>query len=402
MQQAKLNHYYSQVPFICITRQSDMISSSELKTESFIETFSFSSELKPLLNFISSVILDDVKNIQHKKESHMENDVSNDDTLVGASILLVEDNRINATLAQDMLENLGAFVTHAENGFIALELIKNGSLFDLVLMDCMMPIMDGFKATESIRQLPQAANKKLPIVALTANAMVGDKERCLSSGMSDYLSKPVRKKDLKNMLLKWLKNRKPSNTNIVPKFLVKDLLNSETKQSKKKDSPIFNSFITKGNSDVDLISNIIPSNHHLQPTVEKSLALAKDSTLDVLEKDYKLDVLDKDIIFKSKRMMKQRFPIMVEYFLEDTQNYINQIREGTIQNDYAQLVVPSHTIKSSARQMGAITVSELAKEIEVSARSEAMSFGEFTYLIDELQTQFDLSRVDFNNLLSDV
>lgn len=422
MQQAKLSHYYSQVPFICITRQSDELAFTQLKAEGFFDVFSFPSDSKLFLNFMSSAIVGDIKNIHHMKELSVKNDSNNNDVLAGASILLVEDNRINATLAQDMLESLGTFVTQAENGSIALKLIKNGELFDLVLMDCMMPVMDGFKATKEIRQLPQVANQKLPIIALTANAMIGDKERCLSVGMSDYLSKPVRKKDLKSMLVKWLKNRKPSNANISLNIPVKNILNAEDKYPKKPDDQILKSPTNEMMPDFDVANKRIPDNlievsdlkviNTISPSYSVNSKLNDKNDNDYLQAspdkpsasfiDYKLEFLDQDIIIKSKKMMKQRFPTMVEYFLEDTQNYINQIREGITQNDYAQLVVPSHTIKSSARQMGAITVSDLAKDIEVFARAEETSFDDFSHMVDELQKQFDLSRIDYNNLLSDV
>jgi PAS domain S-box-containing protein len=116
-------------------------------------------------------------------------------------VLLVEDNAINQLAAASMLTRLGCRVATADSGEKAIELV-GGQPFDLIFMDVQMPNMDGFEATRLIRQLdaPAAAT---PIVAMTANAMEGDREKCLAAGMNDYLSKPVTKDDLTAILQRW-------------------------------------------------------------------------------------------------------------------------------------------------------------------------------------------------------
>lgn len=113
--------------------------------------------------------------------------------LIKCRVLLVEDNAINQEIAQNMLETFGCIVDTAENGFVALTKLRTVSApFDVVLMDCQMPEMDGFEATQRIRAGeagPVAA--QTVVIALTANAMKGDKEKCLDAGMTDYLSKPI-------------------------------------------------------------------------------------------------------------------------------------------------------------------------------------------------------------------
>jgi len=112
-------------------------------------------------------------------------------------ILLVEDNKINRKVALKMLESMGHTVTVAENGRLAVDLIQAApSGFDLVLMDIQMPVMGGEEATRKIRELEEGAPFRTPIIALTANAMKGDRERFLAAGMDDYLPKPVKKNDL--------------------------------------------------------------------------------------------------------------------------------------------------------------------------------------------------------------
>jgi PAS domain S-box-containing protein len=111
-------------------------------------------------------------------------------------VLMAEDNAVNQLVARKMLAKLGIDVEIAVNGEEAIEALR-GSRFDLVLMDCQMPVMDGFEATRRIRDRASGVlNPLVPIVALTANAMRGDRERCLEAGMTDYLSKPVNPTDL--------------------------------------------------------------------------------------------------------------------------------------------------------------------------------------------------------------
>jgi len=123
----------------------------------------------------------------------------------GIRILLAEDNTINQKVAQALLNKLGYKADVVANGLEAvqaLELIN----YDLVLMDCLMPEMDGFKATALIRDAnSKVLNHAVPIIAMTANAMMGDREDCIIAGMNDYLAKPVKKEELAEALEKWLK-----------------------------------------------------------------------------------------------------------------------------------------------------------------------------------------------------
>jgi len=117
-------------------------------------------------------------------------------------ILVAEDNPINQKLAQRQLRKLGFNCHLVNNGKEALEASADTS-FDMILMDCQMPIMDGFEATRAIRAREQISKQNTPIVAMTANVMKGDRERCFESGMDDYLGKPVKLEGLYNLLEKW-------------------------------------------------------------------------------------------------------------------------------------------------------------------------------------------------------
>ena len=117
-------------------------------------------------------------------------------------ILLVEDNRVNQRVAQMFLERLGYDVTTAEHGGRALE-IMGAKGFDLVFMDVQMPVMDGFEAVARIRARPEW--NAIPVIAMTAHAMKGDRERCLEAGMDDYVTKPLKTERLKRVTEHWLR-----------------------------------------------------------------------------------------------------------------------------------------------------------------------------------------------------
>jgi two-component system sensor histidine kinase/response regulator len=116
------------------------------------------------------------------------------------NVLLAEDNMVNQRLARGILEKFGHHVTIVENGQLAVEAVQANHDFDVVLMDVQMPVMDGFEATSAIRNLEQEVGRRIPIVAMTAHAMHGDREKCLSAGMDDYLSKPIRSQKLIDLL----------------------------------------------------------------------------------------------------------------------------------------------------------------------------------------------------------
>ncbi len=118
-------------------------------------------------------------------------------------VLLVEDNPINQGVAKAMLAKLGLRCSIANHGGEALDSVR-ATDFDLVLMDCQMPVMDGFQATAAIRALPDGRGAMLPIVALTANAMQGDEQACLAAGMNSFLAKPYTVLALRTMLARWL------------------------------------------------------------------------------------------------------------------------------------------------------------------------------------------------------
>ena len=143
-------------------------------------------------------------------------------TIKNARILLVEDNDLNQEVAMELLRDAGFIVDLAENGQIALDKVSAAD-YDIVLMDMQMPVMDGIVATQEIRK--QKRFKSLPIVAMTANAMQGDRDRCMAAGMNDHVAKPIEPEDLWKALLKWIKPKIPAP----PKVAQDTLLSFEIK-----------------------------------------------------------------------------------------------------------------------------------------------------------------------------
>jgi CheY-like chemotaxis protein/HPt (histidine-containing phosphotransfer) domain-containing protein/anti-sigma regulatory factor (Ser/Thr protein kinase) len=130
-----------------------------------------------------------------KDNSHVESHI-----LADKKILLVEDNEMNRVVAETILIQYGATISEAVNGMDALDALRHNR-FDIVLMDIQMPVMDGLEATRHIRQ---ELASSIPIIALTANAVKGEMEKCIQAGMNDYLSKPFEEEDLIRLIAKWL------------------------------------------------------------------------------------------------------------------------------------------------------------------------------------------------------
>ncbi len=122
-----------------------------------------------------------------------------------ARALVAEDNPTNQIVAQGLLEVTGCIVDMVENGMEAVKAIEGSNVYDIIFMDCQMPVMDGYEATEKIRKIMKQSNRDIPIIALTANAMKGDREKCITAGMNDYLPKPFDKSQLIDILKQWLK-----------------------------------------------------------------------------------------------------------------------------------------------------------------------------------------------------
>jgi len=149
-------------------------------------------------------------------------DLDNKDAIRGARVLLIEDNEINQEVANELLGQVGLHVTVANNGKEGVEKAVQAE-FDCILMDIQMPVMDGYEASRTLRK--EARFDSIPILAMTANAMKGDRERCLEAGMNDHISKPINPEELFSALIKWIPAKEGLGRKLAP-FPQKNVLSS--------------------------------------------------------------------------------------------------------------------------------------------------------------------------------
>nr|WP_240125804.1 ATP-binding protein [Thermomonas alba] len=232
-------------------------------------------------------------------------------------VLLVEDNPVNLMVAQRLLQVLGAECETAGNGQAALEKLESGQ-YDLVLMDCQMPVLDGYTATRKWREIEQQRKpaRRMPIVAMTANAMAGDRQKCLDAGMDDYLAKPVTRAELEQCIKRW------------------------------KDSRMR-----------------VPET----PPPESSPASADQPT------GRAPSVLDGNVLGELREVLGDEVDNIISVYLEDAPRLIAQLERAAVTSDPIALRVTAHTLKSSSANVGATTLANAARELEHGARDGTLT-----------------------------
>lgn len=232
---------------------------------------------------------------------------------VPGALLLVEDNLVNQAVALGILKNLLGYadVTVANNGKEALDACRTRQ-FDLILMDCHMPEMDGFQATREIRKLEASSGKRAPIIALTANAMAQDREDCLKAGMDDHLGKPFSRKQIKEVLDRWmpdLRDRSP-----VPITLTAEQME------------------------------------------------AADS-----------DPLDRRVLAQLSDLQSEEDPNLLArvlaLYVSESPKEMAGVEQAVLAGDLNQIARCAHTLKSSSANIGAMTLSQIAGKLEVAGRT---------------------------------
>ncbi len=231
-----------------------------------------------------------------------------------AKILLVEDNPVNLMVAQRLLQVLGADCDTAGNGQAALAKLDEGE-YDLVLMDCQMPVLDGYSATRRWRELEQQrkAPRRMPIVAMTANAMAGDRRKCLDAGMDDYLSKPVSRAELEQCIARWKGTQMP-------------------------------------------VPPPAPT-----PDSNDSADSRRPSTL------------DQNVLGELREVLGAEVDKIIAVYLEDAPRLIAQLEHAVAASDPIALRIAAHTLKSSSANVGAMTLSNAARDLEYGARDGTLT-----------------------------
>jgi len=197
------------VPLCVVTEHPELeLILSELGIRNSVQILKKPISAGDLFSIVAKVA-DHKKQLRREQEasgvfpaSYGEQDVAIPKSLLGAKILLAEDNKINQMVATELLKLKGFETTVADNGRVAVELLKTQQ-FDLILMDLQMPEMDGFEATRAIRSDAKFGN--IPILAMTANVMSGDRELCLEAGMNAHIAKPIDPGTLYRALVKWIR-----------------------------------------------------------------------------------------------------------------------------------------------------------------------------------------------------
>jgi signal transduction histidine kinase/CheY-like chemotaxis protein/HPt (histidine-containing phosphotransfer) domain-containing protein len=285
-------------------------------------------------------------------------------------ILLVEDNPVNRTVAMRVVSMIGVSVEAAEHGKEALDKLSYGK-FDLVLMDCQMPVMDGYTATRTRRTLEDERKlPRIPIVAMTANAMVGDREKCLASGMDDYLTKPLNRGLLEQTLRKWM----PADAKTRSEFLPDDLRPSSLPDaSAALNTPAPQSMEDQLMADLALAADAIPG-FDSSPIDKPKLAPAPAVQAVPKPAPVKLSkpAIDRSIFDELLEVMGSEFAALVKVYLEDTPKNLRQLAEAAKRGATDAMIAPAHSLKSTSANLGALGLSDIAKRIEHGARSNIL------------------------------
>ena len=252
--------------------------------------------------------------------------------IAGARALLVEDNELNQEVAVAFLREAGLVVDLAPDGAVALEMVRRNQ-YDVVLMDMQMPVMDGLTATRAMRQLSQLS--ELPIVAMTANAMTGDRERCLAAGMNDYLPKPIDPDLLVRKLLRWV--RPPSERTdggAILSPLGRDDAQTLSPESQSRSRP---------QSMTDPLAGSLPESEEL------------DAALGLRQ------VSGRASLYRS----------LLARFVLNHAGDVERVRGAIDASDWSEAERLAHTLKGVGAQIGALPLRDAAQRLEAALRERA-------------------------------
>ncbi|KAF1688717.1 hybrid sensor histidine kinase/response regulator [Pseudoxanthomonas taiwanensis] len=273
-------------------------------------------------------------------------------------LLLVEDNPVNLRVAQKLLSVLGYDCDTASNGEVALEHMASGD-YDLVLMDCQMPVLDGYSATRRWREheAGDPRGRRLPIIAMTANAMAGDRQRCLDAGMDDYLSKPVTREQLEACLRRWLRAA-PRPKAVAPRAPA-DAAVAEAEAPGTAGT---------ATAPVAPVASVEP----LPAPAPAATAAPAPVEAPATAQPPPPVVLDTAVLDELREIAGDEATAIVRLFLEEAPRLIRRMEEASAAPDLAEMREAAHALKSSSANVGALALSAAAKRIELGARANAL------------------------------
>jgi CheY-like chemotaxis protein len=270
-----------------------------------------------------------------------------DATLQRGRVLVVEDNSTNQLVAVGILAHLGWSADVAADGLAAIAAVEQ-LRYDAVLMDCQMPNMDGYTCTAEIRRR-EGTNQRVPIIAMTASAVTGDRERCLAAGMDDYVAKPVTPEDVDEVLTRWI----------------------TTSDSVSKPPPQ-----RQIEPDVNRGDNVVQSGS--QPTV---------------------DLERVDVLRKIGTPPGELLTRMVDAFVVEFPNNLAELRDAATNMNGAVITQAAHRLKGAAANLGATSIAELCAALEQAAASDLASAPS---LLELIATEFDSTRLALNSVCETV
>ena len=292
--------------------------------------------------------------------------------LLAGRVLVVEDNPVNREIATTMLEKIGCVHEIAENGRQALEILGN-SAFDVVLLDCQMPEMDGYETVRHIRAGggaygPLAVRSDVPVIALTANALTGDRDKCLAAGFTDYLSKPFAEGELRGILFNWLVD-KPNPLNAAP----------------RRDDTLVLPMARTG-----LLKVLAPDCGQAQagpptggPALPACVPMGANTAFQGALLDAKVVGTLRAMDAESPGLMER----LVDAYAASAPALMAELRRAAASCDLRAARQAAHTLKSCHANLGALGASALFAGIEVAARSGASQ--DLNDRLELLETQFD-------------
>ncbi|MDX2367709.1 MAG: response regulator, partial [Colwellia sp.] len=288
-----------------------------------------------------------------------------------AHVLVVEDNPTNQLVIQGLLHSLGVSVDLAGNGKEAIAVLQSMSHHDLIFMDCQMPVLDGYEATAKIRAKPTGIiNSAIPIIAMTANAMAGDKQKCLDSGMDDYLSKPIEPEKVIHMLNKWLPTKAENKST-----------NIEYEQNKKTVTQIINP----------------------QKVIKKNGDSVSTDVADLLHENNNIEHWDKTALLKRVMGKEKLLKTLVASFNDEMPNRMIQLHDEIMLSDkdntehHQNIQMIAHTIKGVAGNLGGILLQESAKQLEQATKKQT---GNYQALMQKIESDYNTLKGIFDAFLS--
>tara|TARA_R110002110_G_scaffold166602_2_gene367330 strand:+ start:82530 stop:85448 length:2919 start_codon:yes stop_codon:yes gene_type:complete len=359
MTQIHNNPDYQQPKKILLSSITQQISPKQKEATGILSYLSKPVKQEPLFSSIYNIV--------HNKTSIIptpnENLHSPSEIIFNKRILVAEDNPVNQRLVKIMLEDLGCKVTIAGNGQKVFDQYKMAS-YDLILMDCQMPVVDGYDATRKIRTFEKTLKSHVPIVALTANVTTEDKNKCIDCGMNDFITKPYSENDLHAALVKWLPNK-----------------NIERNQT-TTDIPV----MMDSESDIEVET---VHNPHTIPDVET------ENNNDI--------IIDRSILNELKQLNKAGQPSMVhqllDIYIETMDKKLSEFDRNIHETDLEEVHKMAHMLKSSSASIGALSTADTLAQIERYAIEKDLDST--ISLLAALQTKYQQAKSELLRIKSE-